>query len=87
MGGNLDRESVWYVLRLVQAIPLTQNAAQWMIRADQKAGLLAISAYLGAIRAAGLEYGSIVLYLLSHARYATVDNRPDTVYVKALMLK
>ncbi|ROT79673.1 putative WD repeat-containing protein 17 isoform X2, partial [Penaeus vannamei] len=76
VGGNLDRESVWYVLRLVQAIPLTQNAAQWMVRADQKAGLLAISAYLGAIRAAGLEYGSIVLYLLSHASYLLEKHRP-----------
>ncbi|XP_047481224.1 WD repeat-containing protein 17-like [Penaeus chinensis] len=77
VGGNLDRESVWYVLRLVQAIPLTQNAAQWMVRADQKAGLLAISAYLGAIRAAGLEYGSIVLYLLSHASYLLEKHRPS----------
>ncbi|KAG7162905.1 WD repeat-containing protein 17-like 1, partial [Homarus americanus] len=68
IGENLDQSSVWYVLRLVQAVPLTQTDGKWVIRGDQRGGLLALSAYLGAVRAAVLNYTSVVPHLLSHAR-------------------
>lgn len=68
VGGNLDRSSVWYVLRLLQSVPLVQSSGKWVIRGDDRGALLALSAYLGAVKAAVLNYSSIVLYLLSHAR-------------------
>ncbi|XP_066956128.1 WD repeat-containing protein 17-like isoform X1 [Macrobrachium rosenbergii] len=76
IGENIDRASVWYVLRLVQAIPLSQCGGQWAIRGNQRAGLLAVSAYLGAIRASVLEYGPVVPHLLSHASYIMEKHRP-----------
>ncbi|KAG0722570.1 WD repeat-containing protein 17 [Chionoecetes opilio] len=73
VGGNLDRSSVWYVLRLVQAVPLVHNTAMWAIRGEERGALLALSAYLGAIKAAMLKYSTIVPYLLSHARWEKED--------------
>nr|XP_045611784.1 WD repeat-containing protein 17-like [Procambarus clarkii]XP_045611785.1 WD repeat-containing protein 17-like [Procambarus clarkii] len=78
IGGNLDRPSVWYVLRLVQAVPLIQTDGKWVIRNDQRGELLAVSAYLGAVKAAVLEYGPIVLHLLSHASYILEKHRPSS---------
>ncbi|XP_042232869.1 WD repeat-containing protein 17-like isoform X2 [Homarus americanus] len=76
IGENLDQSSVWYVLRLVQAVPLTQTDGKWVIRGDQRGGLLALSAYLGAVRAAVLNYTSVVPHLLSHASYILEKHRP-----------
>nr|XP_053636053.1 WD repeat-containing protein 17-like isoform X1 [Cherax quadricarinatus] len=77
IGGNLDRSSVWYVLRLVQAVPLIYTDGKWVIRGSQRGGLLAISAYLGAVKAAVLDYRPVVLHLLSHASYILEKHRPS----------
>ncbi|XP_045113908.1 WD repeat-containing protein 17-like isoform X1 [Portunus trituberculatus] len=75
-GGNLDRSSVWYVLRLVQAVPLVHNTGKWAVPGEERGALLALSAYLGAVKAAMLKYTTIVPYLLSHASYILEKHRP-----------
>ncbi|XP_050694797.1 WD repeat-containing protein 17-like isoform X3 [Eriocheir sinensis] len=76
IGGNLDRSSVWYVLRLLQAVPLVQSSGKWVIQGDERGALLSLSAYLGAVKAAVLNYSTIVPYLLSHASYIIEKHRP-----------
>ncbi|KAK3876979.1 hypothetical protein Pcinc_018267 [Petrolisthes cinctipes] len=80
VGDNVDREEVWLVLRLVQAVPLVPvggGAGRWTIRGDERGALLALSAYLGGVRAAILDYRTIVPYLFSHASYILEKHRPS----------
>ncbi|CAL4172943.1 unnamed protein product, partial [Meganyctiphanes norvegica] len=72
--GSLD--NVWGVLRLVQAVPLSHTGGPWVVKGDQRAALMAVSAYLGAIQAANLHYNSIVPHLLVHASHIIEKHRP-----------
>ena len=61
---------------MLQSVPLFSGGAV-NLKTEQKAALLSISAFFGAIKAAFVGYESVVLALLDHSRLLIEKYNPN----------